>query len=75
MADLQAEVERFRARLPALMDEVAAVDVPAVDLSAGAPWPWTVEAIVLHVVEELYQHLGHVDVTVDLLGATRPTAR
>ena len=33
----------------------------------GDPVPTTQGFIVLHVVEELFQHLGHVDLTVDLV--------
>lgn len=33
----------------------------------GDPEPTTQGFIVLHVIEELYQHLGHVDLTVDLV--------
>lgn len=33
----------------------------------GDPEIITQEFVVLHVIEELYQHLGHVDLTVDLL--------
>jgi hypothetical protein len=42
---------------------------PVVDMQALVPWPFTVDAVVMHVVEELYQHLGHIDLTVDLLAA------
>lgn len=33
--------------------------------------PWTVGAALIHAYEELAQHLGHLEVTVDLLLATR----
>ncbi|MCT1619698.1 DinB family protein [Janibacter hoylei] len=33
----------------------------------GDPDPTTQGFVVLHVIEELYQHLGHVDLTVDLV--------
>lgn len=33
----------------------------------GDPEPTTQGFVVLHVIEELYQHLGHVDITVDLV--------
>ncbi|MEN3120849.1 DUF664 domain-containing protein [Janibacter sp. LM] len=33
----------------------------------GDPRPVTQGFIALHVIEELYQHLGHVDLTVDLV--------
>lgn len=33
----------------------------------GDPEPTTQGFVVLHVIEELYQHLGHVDLTVDLV--------
>lgn len=33
----------------------------------GDPQPITQGFVVLHVIEELFQHLGHVDLTVDLV--------
>lgn len=37
----------------------------------GDPEPTTQGFVVLHVIEELFQHLGHVDLTVDLLRGAR----
>ena len=72
VAELNALVREFRARLPDLLDQVAETPVPTSALleSETAPhraWPWTTTSIVLHVVEELFQHAGHVDITADLL--------
>ncbi len=74
VADLDGLVEAFRARLPALLEQVAETPAPIgahLD-SVTAPrrtWPWTTASIVLHVVEELFQHAGHVDITADLLAS------
>jgi hypothetical protein len=72
VADLESLVGRFRSELPDLIEQVARTPQPrsAYMESATAPlraWPWTTASIVLHVIEELFQHAGHVDVTADLL--------
>jgi hypothetical protein len=72
VVDLEQLVARFRATLPGLVDEVVSTPVPrsapVEQLSAGPrPWPWSTASICLHVVEELFQHAGHVDLTTDLL--------
>ncbi len=74
LADLEHKVDGFRARLPGLLRDVTQTSEPvsahleAVTASSRR-WPWTTGAIVLHVVEELFQHAGHVDITTDLLAA------
>ena len=70
--DLQELVGGFRSRLPELVDQAVRTPVPrsAYLESATADnrcWPWTTASICLHVVEELFQHAGHVDITADLL--------
>jgi hypothetical protein len=72
--ELAALVGEFQGRLPVLMDQVVATPEPrSADLEAATAlfrsWPWTTSAIMLHVIEELFQHAGHVDVTADLLVA------
>ncbi len=74
LEDLESLVAAFRSRLPVLLDQVAATlhPVSAHLETVTAPdrtWPWTTGSIVLHVVEELFQHAGHVDLTADLLTA------
>jgi hypothetical protein len=68
LADLEARHAHFRAGLGALVDKARAVDVPRSEYLREYGWfPFTTTGIALHVVEELYQHLGHIDITVDLL--------
>lgn len=74
VTELHALVGELRARLPALVDQLARTPVPrsapVEHLTAGErAWPWTTGAICLHVIEELFQHAGHVDITADLLTA------
>lgn len=70
--DLERIVGDLRVRLPTLLAEVVATDSPASPELAllsrsERVWPWTTSAMVLHVIEELFQHAGHVDLTADLL--------
>lgn len=76
LADLESLVAKFKSRLPDLAAEAARARQPksAYLESATAPiraWPWTTGSIVLHVIEELFQHAGHVDVTADLLALAK----
>ena len=67
--ELEAQVHDLLARLPAMLAAVARADAAAVPRPERADpvWPWTPPGITLHVLEELFQHAGHVDLTVDLL--------
>jgi hypothetical protein len=68
LGDLEDVVDALRDRLPGLTVLVAAAEEPADDEYADlAQWPWSVDTIVLHVIEELFQHAGHVDLTCDAL--------
>ncbi len=72
LADLESLVAEFVSRLPDLAAEAALEPQPRSTYlePATAPirtWPWTTASIILHVIEELFQHAGHVDVTADLL--------
>lgn len=68
IADLERLVGEFLHRLPELQAAVHLADEPARPADEFVPdWPWTVGAIVLHVIEELFQHAGHIDVTADLV--------
>jgi len=72
VADLQAVVAQFRSTLPKLVDQAVHTPVPESAYLESAimkdrVWPWTTASICLHVVEELFQHAGHVDITADLL--------
>ena len=78
IAELESRVEAFREVLPALMDEVAETPEPRSSYLEAATasirsWPWTTGSIVVHVIEELFQHAGHVDLTADLLAAEQQT--
>ncbi len=72
IADLRGLVAQFRSALPELVELAMNTPVPesayleAVTAEERA-WPWTTASICLHVVEELFQHAGHVDITADLL--------
>lgn len=75
--ELDALVVAFRSRLPGLLEEVAATLKPASAHVAAATageraWPWSTASIVLHVVDELFQHAGHADITADLLAGVEP---
>lgn len=60
-----AQLRRWRADLA----DFEAGEEPRgpVDRDEGEPEVITQGFVVLHVIEELFQHLGHVDLTVDLL--------
>lgn len=68
-ADLDALVSRFQADLDSILPAVLDTAVPALSPPDDHErvWPWTTHAIVLHVIEELFQHAGHVDITCDLV--------
>ncbi len=72
VAELRELVEQFRSTLPELVERAVSTPAPASayleETTAGdRVWPWTTTSICLHVVEELFQHAGHVDITADLL--------
>ena len=74
ITELESLVKRFRSELPALIEEVAQTPEPLSSHIESATaeyreWPWTTASIILHVIEELFQHAGHVDVMADLLTA------
>lgn len=77
LAQLQDLVAAQRRRW---IDDLAGYDATArpvgpVRREQGDPEVITQGHVVLHVVEELYQHLGHADLTVDLLRSGPLTAR
>ncbi len=72
VADLDEVVAQFRSTLPALLDHVVRTPEPRSAYlesrtADDRAWPWTTASICLHVIEELFQHAGHVDITADLL--------
>lgn len=74
VSELQTMVNQFRSSLPELVRQVARTAQPESghldSLTAeDRAWPWTTASVVLHVIEELFQHAGHVDITADLLAS------
>lgn len=72
VADLRELVDQFRSTLPELVEHAVNTPAPAstyleAKTADHRVWPWTTASICLHVVEELFQHAGHVDITADLL--------
>jgi hypothetical protein len=66
-------VERSREAIARLHDDVAGLDLAAsVEGAPAKPWmapgrPFTRRAALVHVLEELVQHHGHMEITRDLL--------
>ena len=68
LADLEGHVGGLRAELPALLAAADAVGEPAEPDYAGfLQTPWSTDAVVLHIIDEIFQHAGHVDMTTDLV--------
>lgn len=80
--ELERRVAEQRARFARDLADYDALAAPRgrAELGDDAPDPVTQGFVLLHVVEELYQHAGHVDLTADLVrhstravrGAARP---
>ena len=72
VAELVARAGRVRAELEA---DLARIDptVPVRTRAADRFWGSSAEGVLLHVLEELSQHLGHLEITRDVLAA--PTSR
>jgi len=68
---IQTSVDEFLKRLPTLLEQVHSA--PEIDRAAALPsgdvqrWPMTNAGVLLHVIEELFQHAGHADITADLV--------
>ena len=71
VADLHEAAERFLAMLDDLAPELAVATRTAHQPPTQTPLgrEWTVGAALIHAYEELAQHLGHLEVTVDVLQA------
>jgi hypothetical protein len=70
--ELRELVDGLRAGLADLLRAVEATPVPlAADEAESSAewrrWSWSVGGIMAHVIEELFQHAGHVDITTDLI--------
>ena len=68
-ADLTAAAEELKARLRELAPEIDAATELAGHAHTSVPLggEWTVGRALIHAYEELAQHLGHLDLTVDLV--------
>jgi hypothetical protein len=72
VAELRAMIERTKERLVPLVDEFAAGPT-ALDHEFRAFLPGgdrSDDALFVHVLEELFQHLGHMEVTADAVGGS-----
>lgn len=74
VADLLAAAAEVRA---AFLADVAATDWSGAPATAApakyGPWSETTYGVLLHVFEELCQHLGHLEVTLDILAVHQQT--
>ena len=71
VADLHTHGDRLLARLVDLKPEMAAATELAFPARTQTPLEgeWTVGAALIHAYEELAQHLGHLEMTADVLVA------
>lgn len=69
VADLEVLVATTRQRLRDLLPEIETADRlhGEPELQNPLPGGWTVGAALIHAYEELAQHLGHLEITVDLI--------
>lgn len=72
LEQLLADVDAFKAGLAGLVEQALnagpVVDLPPMQSGGERQWPETNASVVLHVIEEVFQHAGHVDMTADLVG-------
>lgn len=71
IADLHSRAEHTVRLLHRIRPELEAATTLAHDAQTTVPLDgtWTVGAALLHAYEELAQHLGHLDITVDLVAS------
>lgn len=69
VADLSARADQVVARLHELRPELAAATELSHEARTAIPLhdEWTVGGALIHAYEELAQHLGHLEITVDLV--------
>ena len=69
LAEATAALDALSARLAALRPDLEAAQGVRAQASTTKPLgaEWTVGACLIHAYEELAQHLGHLEITVDLL--------
>lgn len=69
VAEARAALDAAQAKLhelaPALAEATSLAEAPQTQTPLGAEW--TVGACMIHAYEEMAQHLGHLEITVDLL--------
>lgn len=70
VADLRRQADDTVARLRQLIPEIEAATELAETARTSIPLEaeWTVGTALVHAYEELAQHLGHLEITVDLVG-------
>lgn len=73
VADLERSVSEVLAEVPGWLERIAVADAAASAQpdDEDPPWSWTPAGMTLHVIEELFQHAGHVDITTDVLLSRR----
>ncbi len=69
IARLESGADALEALRPELLTATEVRGTPSTTKPLAAPW--TVGACLIHAYEELAQHLGHLEMTVDLLLADR----
>lgn len=69
IAELTSSIEASRSELRSIVAELDTATELRSEARTQTPLgrPWTVGAALLHAYEELAQHLGHLEMTVDLL--------
>jgi len=72
-AELLDGIAALRGDLAALRSDLAAATEVAFSYETEIPLghPWTVGTALMHAYEELAQHLGHLEVTIDLVTSAR----
>lgn len=71
VADLHRETERWLTSLSARRAEIEATEKLAVEPALHTPLEgaWTVGAALMHIYEEIAQHLGHLEITADIISS------
>lgn len=75
VAELRQAIDAWLASFEADKASISATTALAGEPTTGIPLEgeWTVGAVLLHVYEEIAQHLGHLEMTVDVLRAEHMT--
>ncbi len=70
VAELESLIETWLDEIPSVVEQVLLRDQPAIETDRNLPWPFTIDGVILHVLEEVYQHAGHIDVIADSIAAS-----